>query len=521
MPETTETVTAGKVDDASLAFRRLHVATIIVAMVEHLRPFALPIGLLILSSFNRRQSAEDIGELVGAVIGVLLIFPAVMRYFTFRFAITDKTLEVLVRQNRSIPLERIQNVDVKRNLLHQLLRVAVLKVETAGGTGAEAELSVVALSDVDNLVLELRSGLRAPPQSGDGVVTPIDRVPEPPPAVYVATTKQLFVAGATENRAMAIVAILIGLLGQPGSKSIKGLVDRLEDVRILQAFSSTTIWVALLAVFWILLIAVGWIYSILATVIGQFGFTLRSEGEVLSVKRGLTTQYRSVVPVKRIQGISIREPWLQRWLGYAQVKATAAAAFDDKQMAGMLPLCPIIERDRVDDILELASPGARLQPQQWQTLHPKAYRLPLRRFLLLAIIVCTLVAGFGWWMRGDVPRFWVASLRISAGFGAFSLLAGILSAFATRATRWSLEDGFLYLKTGLVSKTTQVVGADRVQFLGAEQSPAEKRLSAKSVTVHTAASSGGHVSIPHLPIEVAQKLIADLQAASAIRSAGV
>ncbi|ERG99618.1 MAG: putative membrane protein, partial [Haloquadratum sp. J07HQX50] len=55
----------------------------------------------------------------------------------FRYDLTGNSLDidsgVISRRNREIPLRRIQNVDISRNIIQRVLNIAVVSFETAGG----------------------------------------------------------------------------------------------------------------------------------------------------------------------------------------------------------------------------------------------------------------------------------------------------------------------------------------------------------------------------------------------------
>jgi len=68
-------------------------------------------------------------------------------YYRFEYELTPDTLDidsgVFGRQEREIPYRRVQNVDVTESIVHRMLGVAVVRVETAGGSETEAELDFV------------------------------------------------------------------------------------------------------------------------------------------------------------------------------------------------------------------------------------------------------------------------------------------------------------------------------------------------------------------------------------------
>ncbi|HKP98787.1 MAG TPA: PH domain-containing protein, partial [Actinomycetes bacterium] len=76
---------------------------------------------------------------------------------------------VLARKLRAVPFDRIQQVDLIRKPLHRLLGVATLRVETAGGgsAAAEVDLDVVTLDEARALrATLLRAKARAVAKSG-------------------------------------------------------------------------------------------------------------------------------------------------------------------------------------------------------------------------------------------------------------------------------------------------------------------------------------------------------------------
>lgn len=75
---------------------------------------------------------------------VLTMAHAVARYVTFRYRLTTDELVttegILQRQERRIPVNRIQDVSFEQSILRRMLGLVVVSVETASGKGAEAKL---------------------------------------------------------------------------------------------------------------------------------------------------------------------------------------------------------------------------------------------------------------------------------------------------------------------------------------------------------------------------------------------
>ena len=126
--------------------QRLHPFTLLLRVGASLPPL-----LLILLPTLQNPSSENVfGVALTIFYGVVALPAIVLQYLRFSYRITPKQIViqkgVLKRQNRSIPIERIQNIQIQRNLVARLLGVAKVTIETAGSSATEGSLEYVGLS---------------------------------------------------------------------------------------------------------------------------------------------------------------------------------------------------------------------------------------------------------------------------------------------------------------------------------------------------------------------------------------
>ena len=134
-----------------LPLKFLHPTSLVFDLLAHVRSYLVPLGFGLFGAAN-----GNVGLLI--ISGILFV-PAVMRsafrYFTLRYRIEDAHLIVdqglVFRKTRSIPVHRIQNIDLTQNVLHRIFKVAEIKIETASGTEAEAVLRVLSMEEFDVL----------------------------------------------------------------------------------------------------------------------------------------------------------------------------------------------------------------------------------------------------------------------------------------------------------------------------------------------------------------------------------
>src|SRR5262249_46856678 len=127
---------------------RLHPLTIAFGLWKAARGIIPAASLLLLGN-------KVYGFMLLLMVIASTIATALVRYFSFRYRIegSDRIPQpgILERKQRSSPLERIQEIRVEEGVRHRLFDVVDAKVETGGGGGAEASLSVLSRAEVERL----------------------------------------------------------------------------------------------------------------------------------------------------------------------------------------------------------------------------------------------------------------------------------------------------------------------------------------------------------------------------------
>ena len=462
-------------------FRRLAPATIAIEFFNQVRRLGPAILIFIAFQFmgQNRSGLEDRIEIYGAIAGLLTVFPAAFRYFTTRFRITEAALELksglIFRQDRTIPLERIQNVTVSRSLIERALNVATLKIETASGGEAEASLSVVKFEDIDSIESQLR--YRKPTVTseiagevvGDEVVPLVEPVA---PIIYKATLKDLLIAGATENRAGIIVASVMGLFGSTGV--MNQFLDRMDLDQVGR--TNTTLLVASAIGGFLLLLLVGWLASMGSTLLKYFDFTLSEDGDVLRIQHGLLNQLRSSIPRRRVQAATYQSPMLQRMSGFGKVMASSAGSFQDTSTGGRALVSPMVRLEHIDQFFELVLPGYAISGLDFKPSSKATWlrgvlgTLPLLALFLTVVFVLR------------KPQF----VSIPIALCAFIALSHYMS---WRVFRYSVTDDRVVTISGWLTRKTTIVPMDRIQWAMASQSPFQRRWGIAEVKAYTASAT--------------------------------
>ncbi|HST61420.1 MAG TPA: PH domain-containing protein [Longimicrobium sp.] len=438
-----------------------------------------------------------------AALAVPALIGATLTYTLYRWRLTGDELllrsGVLSRRNRVIPLARVQNVEVRQNVLHRVLGVAELRVETAGaGTEAEAVLSVLGLAEAQAARVRLLAHRRASaPAAVDGEAADTVERPAAPPLARLSTGDVLR-AGATANEAGVIAAALAGLLQFADDLPLP-FFEQVGDAVMGRAAES---WLAFGIGLVILFLVLGWLISIAGAVVRYHGFTLAVEGGEMRKRYGLLTVHEASVPLERVQAIRVEESLPRRLLGLASLSIETAGGTPG-QRGGAEAFVPIARRAEVGRLVRGifgdADADTPLQP-----VHPAA-----RRRLAFGYLVRLLIVWAPFWVARWLD---VQPAGMLAPWMALLLpLPWLAAGWAYRARGWALPPGYVMARSGVLTRVTWIVPDRKLQTLHLRATPFQRRRGLATVVVDTAAG-GRQAAIIDLGEPTARRLLHELTA---------
>jgi putative membrane protein len=426
------------------------------------------------SSLGGRQADPATWIFLLAGSGVLV---ALARYLSLRYWVDGGHLVIrsgiVSRQLRTIPLDKIQNVELRQNAIQQLVDVVDFRIETAAGPEAEAHLAVLARDEAERL--------RAEVLSGRGVTTGEPEAEPRSSVIWQAGLGDLVLLGATSNRAGAIVGALAGLvffLGQELPQYFERLQEGLAGVA--GVVSPLLAGAVLLGA----MLVLGWLLSIGLTVIGYHGFEVTREPDGRLRRRyGLLSRFETVVNPARIQLLRVGASWLRRRLGFWEVAAHTAGSAFEGQGAGSALLCPLLQASEITRFCDRLLPGLDLDAVDWRPVSRATIRRGFLRYLLVALVLVGASAvGLGHWA-------WSAAIVPGA------LAAWALALRRYRVLAYARSAGHLIARTGVLHRHYTIVPESKIQWVGLTQSPFQRRLGIASATVATAAGAAHIVDL--------------------------
>ncbi|QZP38052.1 PH domain-containing protein [Halobaculum magnesiiphilum] len=290
---------------------------------------------------------------------------ALARWYRFEYEVLSDRLVVrsgvVSRQDREIPLHRVQNVDVRRSILQRALGLATVTVETAGGGATEATLDAVGSDEADRLRAELgRRGRgdesRDDRESASDDASTAERAGTRPSATAAGATAATGSAGSAESggvaaesetlyeltgrrfatlcavsfRPGAVIAPFVGaslfddLLFDGGRLLVRyGIIDvEVGPGDVPSLGTGDLLSLGLLGAVGFLLVV--WVVSAALTFVRYYGFRLERVGDELRYERGLLGRYSGTVPLSKVQTVTVSENAVMRRLGYASLAIETA-----------------------------------------------------------------------------------------------------------------------------------------------------------------------------------------------------
>lgn len=441
------------------SMRRLHWATMLVEAVEFLRRFLFTLVVVLFAGSRR----EGVGEVVAAGVGALTVAVSVFRYLTTRYGFEGDAFVIssglVWKQSRTIPLARIQNVNVQRNVLHRLLGVSQIDIQTASGQAAEASLKVLSEADAQ----ELKHALLAHRPH------PEFQVQEAPASLFEVDLRDLVLAGAFQNRSLYLVFAVLGLMQGP---ELVGFVRRATGP-VSQMLRSMGLGAVVAAGF--LLLLVGWLLAIAGTVTKYYGFHISRHEKGLKVGFGLLTQIEHVVPLRRVQYLRAVQPWLYRLLGICEMDVATAGSFGKEEGGGTTKLAPVVREENAERLGRHVFPNLPWRDEPWTPVSPIAIR---RGFLA------------GMWLSLMGTGALAYALGPMAGFALIPmlLLSWVAAVKRYAAMAYAMRSGFLCVRSGVLKRSTVFIPLERVQYVECGSTPLQRRWGLATVRVRTASS---------------------------------
>jgi putative membrane protein len=434
----------------------------------------------------------------GALLVVLAISTFIYwRRFAFRVGENEIRIDsgILNRTHRSIPFDRVQDVDIGQGPVARLLGLASVKFETGGSAGKEEGiLQAIPLQRAQalrELVRARRSGAVAVGVEEDATET------ERPP-VYAMDVRRLLLAGVF-NFSLAVFGALFALTQTVGDVIGFDPFNRAFWLSIssvsepLQRFIlANQVIIAIAGLLWLVVIGIG--TGIIQTALRNYGFRLDRSHVGLRRRRGLISLSDVTLPARRAQAAILGTGPVRERFGWKELKLQSLAK--DEGGGGDHVLAPLATDQEAGTILEAMG---------WRPLAGSIAWIRVSRSyvweLVLAVVPLVLLASIQMFV---VPLIGALLLAFIAGALGLRWLAW-------HRTGYSLEHDRLLIRTGWWRRRILILPIAKIQSVELAQNIISRRFGTASLALGIAGGTGFSAhSIPAVPEKSARELRAEL-----------
>ncbi len=477
---------------------RQDISAIFIRIIDFVKGlFVQFFPILIVFLLVGRGTIELVFLVFALATGFISIVLSTLHYFMFHFHIKKDALVItrglLNRTHTSVPFDRVQVVNFEASLVHRMLNVVKIVVETAGSKSSESEIYALKKDDANalrNYLLEKRKEKVADvkTETTEWVADLDSGGGESRTPLFTLSLKDLIKIGITNNHlksASVMIAVGFAYLSQ-----YWWILDDIDDVPYLGMlsglFDSIVPSVIILGIVTLLVLAV--ILSVANSLIRYYNLKVNEISGGLKVSSGLFNKREYSARNNKLQIFSWNTNPLRRLVGL--FSATMSQASSDDDLGSQSIVVPGCNVDQLNALREQFFPAAILDSN---LLFKPDKRMILRYLIFFGILPLSIVF---------VAIFLIFNFFL---YWVFLLLLPILVVIVVYRNKFELRlnENVLYIKHGVIEDTWKLIHLYKVQSISLHQTPYMQHRDLVNIHIHTAA---GSLTVPYISLESSWKI---------------
>jgi len=449
-----------------------------------------PIAALLIASSGNIMDRLKIGAIV---VLVLIIVASVLRYWFFRFRITEDSVlireGVVKKKQLDIKFDRIQGINTEQNIVYRYLGLVTVSFDTAGSSGDEGSLPAVPRAFAE----ALRERIGRPLGQAYAADSPENIATSEP--LLALTWRDMVRIGLSDKRVLLVMALLSPLLDRLGDETdevISSYLDNATQGAMQFGVAGGVFLFVAIGIGVILLLA---LISIAAAFLRYHNFTLHLDGSTLRSRGGLLTRHEVSMDLGKIQTLRLQQGIILR--GFKRFVMTARQARSSHRNDSSKNFTiPVVTEELATSLRRrfLRQEGRGLVQIPTNSHFNAISKYSMRIPVLINVLIPMLVTAITYSIEGDrATLLFLLWIPIS-----------VLHIFRT----WQ-HAGFHYTDDGLVRRSgtlgyrTVALLYRKVQRVTVSQSRLQRRKGLATLRVYMAS---GSVRIPYIEHELARQL---------------
>ncbi len=422
------------------------------------------------------------------VVLVLLITHSVFYYLNFFFYVKDGNFILkkgyLRKKIMTIPLDRIQSVNTKQNLVQQLLNVVTLEIDTAGTVGKELKIHALEKLFATELQDQIRSGKKkkmvVEPAGKHGLI----EVPEE--IILKLTPLDLLKIGISQNHLRTgLIIVAFGFqIFQQIQDMFKEKADEYSNEFV--GFISNSNW-ALITFLIAFFLIISILFSLFRTAFKYFDFKLLKKEGTYRVESGLINKRNVVIPHNKVQELNWETGPIKKQFGiYNIVFKQAVSGQNRRQQLVDAPGC-------LSKHLELLKTDLFGEDQLSST--PKIYSNSyyFRRLWIL----------YGWLPMILAAPFFYSEWLFYGGAFFWIIASAVYSYLILKKHYFRMDNDQIRISSGAISHEWKQMELYKIQSVEFRQTIFQKQRSLASLHLMNAS---GSMTIPYINESMAKEI---------------
>lgn len=480
--------------------RRQSSVAIGIILIKFIRMTIRAVWPLLLSFFFSRKNGSTFEDILGysaIAFGAFNLIGSVLTYFRFYFHLENDAIVInkglLRRTHTNIPFERIQTINFKQNILHQIFNVVSVEIDTAGAKKSEMSIDALTKADAEALRKQIMAEKKQIITEGtnegintDGVsVMDEDETEE---KILHLNPMDLLKVGVSQNhlRSMGIIFAFVFTTVNQYSENWTDLVaDQVENYEGYLPGNGFVIF----GITAIIVLLISFTFSLISTVLKYFELSFYINRSGFKIVRGLLNREEVSINKNKIQIISWSENPIRRLFRLFTLQIEQASSAEASQLKSKIKI-PGCYKDQVNRVITTAFPAEyyRDEPQ-----HAVSNLLKYRLFFFLGLLPVLGVGTVLWFSMG------IDSLYVLLWLPVIWWLTSLYH----RKRSFELNQEMLRNNAGVLGTSHDLMLVHKVQAIKVKQSWYQRRKQLATVQVFTAA---GQLTLPFISIAQAHEL---------------
>lgn len=460
--------------------------------------------LVALFAFLQSKSFSLPWIIGGAGVTALMLFTfSLLSYLRFRFFWDEEFLYlqsgIFTRKLKKIPYERIQSVNTSQSLVHRILGLVSVTVDTAGSATQEVQISAVSVSladELSNVVYEFRQQM-SEKKPLESVFNAVANGNEQDERIANVETSDILLFALFENHlktAGLILAFVLTIFQQLNDAFEDAPAEFLEQQTgdFVENFKSDLAF-ALVSIA-IISMVITVLFTLTRMFLQHYNTELFRTAKGYRKVSGLLTRKKVELGISKVQMISWNTNPLKKLFGLYGFKLSNASTetFDPNNLTRNTFFIPAMRLKGIKHTLDRIL--GRTLPIMEEATKPVATTFIYRRTLYFGIfpLILTLAPliyfDHSLWLTA--PLVWLA-------------LVVFYNISYQRNFRFHFDHETAWIETGVIGRNWKAIEWFKVHNVTLKSSPHQRKKNLCTVVVHT---SGDQLTLPYISLDFGKKI---------------